>query len=309
MSIGPSGEAKNPVGGHSRGNHNSPSRAPDCSSPGRPGVVGPLTFASPLATKSGLCTANAITLETHDADTQRRRHDLRPLSEISNSRCGSCAEPKCSPRLPWRRLRSASDATRLCSACFIACFCGRSVSRIADRIVMVSERATQFPILSVSWKNFRDWNRRALRLRSSARRVCHSGAYRQRRSGADPRPDDQRKPAAPSRRQPHRRSPITTADDQPASPAVVLLGYGLWQRRYGGRSRSSGTPSRSITQTLYGRWRSAQGLSSCCSRRRMSCLRWDRGPASCRTTARGTPASYAIARLKTGVSLARRARR
>ncbi|MGC2613265.1 MAG: ABC transporter permease, partial [Terracidiphilus sp.] len=26
-----------------------------------------------------------------------------------------------------------------------------------DRVVMVSERATQFPILSVSWQNLRDW--------------------------------------------------------------------------------------------------------------------------------------------------------
>jgi putative ABC transport system permease protein len=28
--------------------------------------------------------------------------------------------------------------------------------------------------------------------------------------------------------------PISAADDQPASPAVALLGYGLWQRRFGG---------------------------------------------------------------------------
>src|ERR1700683_1752616 len=28
--------------------------------------------------------------------------------------------------------------------------------------------------------------------------------------------------------------PITAADDQPASPAVALLGYGLWQRWFGG---------------------------------------------------------------------------
>ena len=26
-----------------------------------------------------------------------------------------------------------------------------------DRVVMVSERAVQFPILSVSWQNYRDW--------------------------------------------------------------------------------------------------------------------------------------------------------
>jgi putative ABC transport system permease protein len=28
--------------------------------------------------------------------------------------------------------------------------------------------------------------------------------------------------------------PISAVDDQPASPAVALLGYGLWQRRFGG---------------------------------------------------------------------------
>ena len=104
-----------------------------------------------------------------------------------------------------------------------------------DRVVMVSERATQFPILSVSWQNLRDWEAQSTSFEEF-------GAARVFTSALTGNGEPEQIPSlmisgnllhllgvnvisGPS---------IQAADDQPSSPAVVLLGYGLWQRKYGG---------------------------------------------------------------------------
>ena len=104
-----------------------------------------------------------------------------------------------------------------------------------DRVVMVSERATQFPILSVSWQNLRDWEAQSTSFEEfGAARVFTSALT----GNGEP---EQIPSLMISGNLLHLlgvnvisgRS-IQAADDQPSSPAVVLLGYGLWQRKYGG---------------------------------------------------------------------------
>jgi putative ABC transport system permease protein len=104
-----------------------------------------------------------------------------------------------------------------------------------DRVVMVSERATQFPILSVSWQNLRDWKAQSTSFEEfGAARVFTSALT----GNGEP---EQIPSLMISGNLLHLlgvnvisgRS-IQAADDQPSSPAVVLLGYGLWQRKYGG---------------------------------------------------------------------------
>jgi putative ABC transport system permease protein len=105
----------------------------------------------------------------------------------------------------------------------------------SNRLVMLSERATQFPILSVSWKNYQDWQ-------SQSSSFEEFGAARVFTSALTGNGDPEQIPSQMvSGNLLHLlgvnviagRS-IQAADDQPASPAVVLLGYGLWQRKYGG---------------------------------------------------------------------------
>ena len=104
-----------------------------------------------------------------------------------------------------------------------------------NRVVMVSERATQFPILSVSWQNFKDWQAQSTSFEEfGATRVFTSALT----GNGEP---EQIPSQMISGNLLHLlgvnviagRS-LTASDDQPASPAVALLGYGLWQRKYGG---------------------------------------------------------------------------
>ncbi len=104
-----------------------------------------------------------------------------------------------------------------------------------NRVVMVSERATQFPILSVSWQNLRDWETQSTSFEEF-------GSARNFTSALTGNGEPEQIPSQMiSGNLLHLlgvnviagRS-IQVADDQPASPAVVLLGYGLWQRKYGG---------------------------------------------------------------------------
>ncbi len=104
-----------------------------------------------------------------------------------------------------------------------------------NRVVIVSERATQFPILSVSWQNLRDW-------KTQSTSFEEFGATRVFTSALTGNGEPEQVPSQMiSGNLLHLlgvnviagRS-IQAADDQPASPAVVLLGYGLWQRKYGG---------------------------------------------------------------------------
>jgi len=104
-----------------------------------------------------------------------------------------------------------------------------------DRLVIVSERATSFPMLSASWLNFKDWKAQNKSFEEfGATRVVTMAL-----TGSG-QPEQ-----IPGQMISGNLLPmlgvntvagraISTVDDQPASPAVALLGYGLWQRRFGG---------------------------------------------------------------------------
>jgi len=104
-----------------------------------------------------------------------------------------------------------------------------------DRLVIVSERATNFPTLSASWLNFKDWKAQNKSFEEfEATRVVTMAM-----TGSG-QPEQ-----IPGQMISGNLLPmlgvntvagrtISTVDDQPASPAVALLGYGLWQRSFGG---------------------------------------------------------------------------
>jgi putative ABC transport system permease protein len=104
-----------------------------------------------------------------------------------------------------------------------------------DRLVIVSERATNFPMLSASWLNFKDWKAQNSSFEEfGATRVVAMALT----GNGQP---DQIPGQMISGNLLHMLGvntvagrPISAVDDQPASPAVALLGYGLWQRRFGG---------------------------------------------------------------------------
>ena len=104
-----------------------------------------------------------------------------------------------------------------------------------DRLVIVSERATSFPMLSASWLNFKDWKAQSTSFEEfGATRVTTMALT----GGGQP---EQIPGQMISGNLLHMLGvntvagrPISAVDDQPASPAVALLGYGLWQRRFGG---------------------------------------------------------------------------
>ena len=104
-----------------------------------------------------------------------------------------------------------------------------------DRLVIVSERAANFPMLTASWLNFKDWKTQNNSFEEfGATRVTTMALT----GSGQP---DQIPGQMISGNLLHilgvntvAGRPITAEDDQPASPAVALLGYGLWQRRFGG---------------------------------------------------------------------------
>lgn len=104
-----------------------------------------------------------------------------------------------------------------------------------DRLVIVSERATTFPMLSASWLNFKDWKAQSTSFEEfEATRVTTMALT----GSGQP---EQIPGQMISGNMLHMLGvdtvvgrPIRAVDDQPASPAVALLGYGLWQRRFGG---------------------------------------------------------------------------
>jgi putative ABC transport system permease protein len=104
-----------------------------------------------------------------------------------------------------------------------------------DRLVIVSERAANFPMLTASWLNFRDW-------RAQNKSFEEFGATRVVTMALTGSGKPEQIPGQMiSGNLLHLLGvntvagrPIGAGDDQPASPAVALLGYGLWQRRFGG---------------------------------------------------------------------------
>jgi len=107
--------------------------------------------------------------------------------------------------------------------------------RDSDRVVLVSERARQFPILSVSWQNLRDWETQSTSFEEfGAARVLTMAL-----TGTD-EPEQ-----VPSEMisgnllyllgvNVSLGRGIVPSDDQPSSSAVALLGYGLCQRKDSG---------------------------------------------------------------------------
>ena len=104
-----------------------------------------------------------------------------------------------------------------------------------DRLVIVSERATNFPMLTASWLNYKDWKAQSTSFEAfGATRVMTMALT----GSGQP---EQIPGQMISGNLLHMLAtdtvagrPIGVVDDQPASPAVALLGYGLWQRRFGG---------------------------------------------------------------------------
>jgi putative ABC transport system permease protein len=114
-----------------------------------------------------------------------------------------------------------------------------------DRLVLISERAAQFPILSVSWQNLRDWEAQSTVFEEfGAARVMTVALT----GNGEP---EQIPGQMISGNMLHMlgvsaiegRS-LTDADDRPSSPAVAMLAYGMWQRKFGGSQDAIG---RSIT--------------------------------------------------------------
>jgi putative ABC transport system permease protein len=112
-----------------------------------------------------------------------------------------------------------------------------------QRVVLVSERARDFPTLSVSWQNFVDW-------KAQSTSFEELGAARVMTMALTGNGEPEQIPgqmitgnllhllgvnvvAGRS---------LSASDDQPASPAVVLLGYGMWQRKFGGSPDILGRP-------------------------------------------------------------------
>ncbi|MGD0627798.1 MAG: ABC transporter permease [Terracidiphilus sp.] len=104
-----------------------------------------------------------------------------------------------------------------------------------DRLVIVSEQATNFPMLSASWLNFRDW-------KAQSTSFEEFGATRMVTMALTGSSQPEQIPGQMISGNlldmlgvnTIMGKPITAAEDQPASPAAALLGYGLWQRRFGG---------------------------------------------------------------------------
>ena len=104
-----------------------------------------------------------------------------------------------------------------------------------DRLVIVSERAANFPMLSASWLNLKDWKAQSTSFEElGATRVVTMALT----GSGQP---EQIPGQMISGNLLHMLGvntvggrPISAVDDQPASPAVAMLGYGLWQRRFGG---------------------------------------------------------------------------
>ncbi|MGC2621487.1 MAG: ABC transporter permease [Acidobacteriaceae bacterium] len=102
-------------------------------------------------------------------------------------------------------------------------------------LVIVSERAANFPMLTASWLNFKDW-------RSQNKSFDEFGATRLVTMALTGTGQPEQIPGQMiSGNLLHMLGVNTVAgrlinvrDDQPASPGVALLGYGLWQRRFGG---------------------------------------------------------------------------
>lgn len=104
----------------------------------------------------------------------------------------------------------------------------------ADRLVFISEHTEKFPTLSASFQNYRDW-------KAQSTSFEEFGAVRPVTMSLTGMGDPEQVPGEMLSGNLLRLlgvnviagRAISDADDTPASPAVALLGYGLWQRKFG----------------------------------------------------------------------------
>lgn len=114
--------------------------------------------------------------------------------------------------------------------------------REPDRLVLLSERTQRFPILSVSWLNFKDWREQAT---SSFEAV---GAVRNLNmtltgSGAPERLPTQMVTANIFDMlglKPVVGRPFTAQEDSPSGAPVVMISHSLWERRFGSSPQAVG---------------------------------------------------------------------
>jgi putative ABC transport system permease protein len=117
--------------------------------------------------------------------------------------------------------------------------------RDPQRIMLVSERADKFPLLSASWQNYRDWL-------SQSTSFEEFGAVRNLTMSVTGSGEPEQVPAEMVSGnllhllgvKPIVGRTVTEADDSPGSAPVALLGYGFWQRRF---DRSAQVVGQTIT--------------------------------------------------------------
>jgi putative ABC transport system permease protein len=126
-----------------------------------------------------------------------------------------------------------------CNTAIFSVFNGVLLRRLPfpdpDRLVIVSERATSFPMLSASWLNFSDWKTQSTSFEEfGATRLVTMALTGSGQPEQIPGQMISGNLLHMLGVNPVAGRPIRAVDDQPASSAVALLGYGLWQRRFGG---------------------------------------------------------------------------
>jgi len=107
----------------------------------------------------------------------------------------------------------------------------------SERLVWLSERGRNFPVMSISYPNFIDW--RAQQTVFEALGVYNQGSYNLTGRGEPQRLEGARisADAFTALRVPATAGRLFNHDeDQPGAPAVVVLSYGLWQSRFGGEA-------------------------------------------------------------------------
>jgi putative ABC transport system permease protein len=111
----------------------------------------------------------------------------------------------------------------------------------ADRLVLIYEQAAKFPTLSASFQNYRDW-------KAQSTSFEEFGAVRPVTVSLTGAGDPEQIPAEMiSGNLLHLLGVNVVAgrglgegDDTSASPSVALLGYGMWQRKFGGSAAALG---------------------------------------------------------------------
>jgi len=107
----------------------------------------------------------------------------------------------------------------------------------SDRLVQMNERSRQMDGMSISWPNYQDW--RAQNHVFEAIAVFNRGSYNLTGTGE---PEQLRAGQVTAnlfsvlRTKPMLGRVFTEEEDKPGGTPVVLLSYGVWQRRFGGNA-------------------------------------------------------------------------